>query len=124
MPRFFGRKRHSGCGMSSLDGTRHQYGPSLPPDDSRLAAMAETGWTKDSARNNESFCDRYTTLDTYLRTKGICGAPKKYWNISEELAKEEMEIHNQTWYTPENMEEFEKQNQMMAEERAIYGDER
>lgn len=35
-----------------------------------------------------------------------------------------MEEHNKTWYTPENVEEFERQEAMMAEERRIYGDER
>lgn len=86
--------------------------------------MAECGWTPGEARDNDSFEARYATLETYLANKGIKGAPKEYWHISEELAAQEMEEHNKTWYTPENVEEFERQEAMMAEERRIYGDER
>lgn len=90
----------------------------------RLAAMAECGWTVEEARNNDSFGERYEVLAEYLKAQGIEGAPKEYWYISEELAKQELEEHHKIWYTPENIIEFEKQNAMMAEERAIYGDER
>lgn len=90
----------------------------------RLAAMAECGWTVAAARDNDSFEERYAAIAEYLKSQGIVGAPREYWHISEELAKQEMEEHNRVWYTPENIIEFEKQNAMMAEERAIYGDER
>lgn len=90
----------------------------------RLPAMAECGWTWKTARDNDSFRERYTGLEGYLEKQGVRGAGKEYWKISEELAKQEMEVHNQTWYTPENIEEFERQNAMMARERDIYGDER
>lgn len=90
----------------------------------RIPAMAETAWTKKINRNNMDFPARYEGIHEYLQNIGITGAPKEYWCISEELAKEEMDLHNQTWYTPENIEEFNRQNEMMARERAIYGDER
>lgn len=90
----------------------------------RIPAMAETGWTKKMSRDNDSFLERYSCIHAALQATGINGAPKDYWCICEELAKEEMEIHNKTWFTPENLEEFNKQNEMMAVERAIYGDER
>ena len=85
----------------------------------RLPAMAECGWTPGEARDNGSFETRYATLETYLANEGIKGAPKEYWHINEELAAQEMEEHNKTWYTPENVEEFERQEAMMAEERRI-----
>ena len=90
----------------------------------RLPAMAECGWTVQESRDNDSFDKRYTTLESYLASLGIKGAPREYWKVSEELAKHEMEEHNKTWYTPENLVEFDRQNAMMAEERRIYGDER
>ncbi len=90
----------------------------------RLPAMAETGWTKKTSRDNDSFLERYSYIHDALQAEGISGAPKQYWSISRELAKEEMDIHNKTWFTPENIEEFNRQNEMMAIERAIYGDER
>lgn len=90
----------------------------------RIPAMAETAWTTENLRNNNDFLTRYKDIHAYLNNNGITGAPQEYWSISEELAKEEMELHNRTWYTPENIEEFNRQNEMMAAERAIYGDER
>ncbi len=90
----------------------------------RIPSMSETAWTKKNSRDNDSFLQRYESIHTHLHKTGITGAPKEYWAISEELAKEEMELHNRTWYTPKNIEEFNKQNEMMAAERAIYGDER
>lgn len=90
----------------------------------RLPAMAECGWSVKEARRNDDFEDRYAFLGTYLAEQGICGAPREYWHISEELAKAEMEAHHRTVYTPENIAEFEEQEKMMAQERAIYGDER
>lgn len=90
----------------------------------RLPAMAECGWTVKGARNAADFDDRYLTIDSYLKSDGICGAPETYWNISEELAEKDMEEHRRAMYTPENTAEFEKQEKMMEEERAIYGDER
>ena len=90
----------------------------------RLPAMAETGWTAKSARDNDSFCERYAGIAEYLKAQGVCGAPREYWNISPELASRELEEHHKTWYTPENQIEFAKQEEMMAVEREIYGDER
>lgn len=90
----------------------------------RLPAMAECGWTAAEARSNESFAERYSGLESWLEAQGMKGAPKEYWYISEELAKEEMEEHNKTWYTPENIIEFDRQNAMVAVERELYGDER
>lgn len=90
----------------------------------RLAAMAECGWTAQRARDNDGFVERYEAIAEYLETQGIVGAPKEYWCIGEALAKQELEEHHRIWYTPENEAEFAKQEAMMAEERAIYGDER
>ncbi|MBO5166045.1 MAG: beta-N-acetylhexosaminidase [Lachnospiraceae bacterium] len=90
----------------------------------RLPAMAECGWTAEHARNNDSFIDRYTSIDAYLQTQGICGAPKEYWNISPKLAEQDMDNYNKTIYTPEYSAEMERQEAMMAIEREIYGDER
>lgn len=90
----------------------------------RLPAMAECGWTVVSARDNDGFDRRYEPIAAYLETKGIRGAGKEYWRIDARLAQEEMELHEKTWYTPENRIEFAKQEEMMAIEREIYGDER
>ena len=90
----------------------------------RIPAMAETAWTKETIRDNATFSKRYKEIHEYLENEGIRGASEEYWSICEALAKEEMDLHNQTWYTPENIEEFNRQNEMMARERAIYGDER
>lgn len=90
----------------------------------RLPVMAECGWTVEEARRNDDFEERYAGIGDYLAKEGICGAPRAYWHISKELAETEMQEHNRTVYTPENIEEFKKQEEMMAQERAIYGDER
>lgn len=90
----------------------------------RLPAMAECGWSAKEVRKTADFNERYLSVSNYLSGEGICGAPEEYWNISEALAKKEMEAHRKVVDTPENIEEFEKQEKMMEEERRIYGDER
>lgn len=90
----------------------------------RLPAMAECGWTIKEARRNEDFKERYQSIDNYLKQKDIFGAPEAYWYISDELAERDMEEHKRMVYTPENIAEFEREGEMMALERAIYGDER
>lgn len=90
----------------------------------RLPAMAECGWTAVAARDNDSFADRYAGLEAYLAKQRVCGAPREYWSISPQLAEQELAEHHRVWYTPENQVEFAKQEEMMALERAIYGDER
>lgn len=100
-----------------LDRTFYQMLPRIP-------AMAECGWTAKSARDNDSFDERYTTIEAYLETQGVFGAPKEYWHISPELAEQDMAAYNRTIYTPEYSAEMERQEAMMAIEREIYGDER
>ncbi|MBQ2935839.1 MAG: hypothetical protein IJD96_06380, partial [Lachnospiraceae bacterium] len=75
-------------------------------------------------RRNEDFKERYQSIDNYLKQKDIFGAPEAYWYISDELAERDMEEHKRMVYTPENIAEFEREGEMMALERAIYGDER
>ena len=90
----------------------------------RLPAMAECAWTSKTSRDNESFCDRYEPIAEYFKTQGIEGAPREYWFISPELAKQDKDAHHQMIYTPEYSAEMERQEAMMALEREIYGDER
>ena len=103
--------------ISDMDRVFYQILPRLP-------AMAECGWTAKEARNNDSFDCRYVSIEEYLQTQNIYGAPREYWNMSPQLAQMDMKDHERSVYTLENTAEFERQEAMMAQERAIYGDER
>lgn len=54
---------------------------------------------------------------------GLQGAPKDYWHIKDETAADEKERYDSIMNEPENKRAIEMDDKIMAEERAIYGDE-
>ena len=89
----------------------------------RLPAVAECAWTQKDSRNNDSFCDRYELVSSYLEGLGLQGAPREYWKIDEETAKEEKQRYTFVNDSPENLAAWKIDEELMEEERKIYGNE-
>ncbi len=89
----------------------------------RLPAMAECAWTCEQARDNDSFYDRYEGVSNYLCERGLQGAPRDHWHIEDEVARKDEEQYDYVLHSPQNKKAWEIDGALMAEERAIYGDE-
>ncbi len=87
----------------------------------RLGAMAEVMWTKEEARDNASFSQRWENSERYLQSIGINPAPADYLVLSPAMAAEDQAAYDRMVNTPRYREMIDRDDAMVKEENRIYG---
>ncbi len=87
----------------------------------RLGAMAEVMWTKEEARDNGSFLQRWESGAGYLQSIGITPAPDAYLHLTPDLAAEDQAAYEAMVNSPRYRALAEHDDAMVKEENRIYG---